>query len=108
MSGQRIELAGAISEPEGPGIAGHHADVGGTRWALVTYEPGTLREEYCTEPHSGFVVRGAIAYEFEGRDERLELGAGDGFTLSPTPHRGRAGDEGVTLFLIDAEVGHGG
>ena len=108
MSGRRIELASVPQEPEAPGIAGHHADVDGTRWALVTYEPRVLREEFCEEPHSGFVVRGSIAYEFEAGGERMELGAGDAFTLSSSPHRGRAGEEGVTLFLIDAEVGHGG
>jgi quercetin dioxygenase-like cupin family protein len=108
MSGRKVELASAPQEPEAPGIAGHHADVGGTRWALVTYEPGVLREEYCLEPHSGYVVRGSIAYEFEDGGERLALEAGDAFALAPDGgHRGRAGAEGVTLFLIDAEVGHG-
>jgi hypothetical protein len=108
VSGRKVELASVPHEPEAPGIAGHHADVCGTRWALVTYEPGVLREEYCLEPHSGYVVRGSIDYEFEDGGERLELAAGDAFALAPDGgHRGRAGAGGVTLFLIDAEVGHG-
>ena len=94
---------------EAPGIAGRHADVDGTRWAIVTYEPGTLREEFCDEPHSGYVIGGSITYEFEDGGEPLALGITDAFTLSPghPRHRGRAGEAGVTLFLIDAEVGHG-
>jgi hypothetical protein len=49
-----------------------------------------------------------VTYEFADGGERLHVREGEGFTLSAArEHRGQAGPEGVTLFLIDAEVGHG-
>ncbi len=106
---RRVDIAAAELAPEAPGIASRAVDVDGTRWALVSYQPGVLREEYCDEGHSGYVVAGEITYEFSGGGEPLALRAGDAFALpGAEAHRGRAGAEGATLFLIDAEVGHGG
>src|SRR5690348_9943022 len=105
----RVDLEGAPLEPEAPGIASRAVDVDGTRWARVEYEPGVLREEFCDVGHSGYVLRGEVTYEFADGGERLHVREGDAFTLSAArEHRGQAGPEGVTLFLIDAEVGHGG
>jgi hypothetical protein len=90
--------------PEAPGIASRAVEVGGTRWALVEYGPGVLREEWCAEGHSGYVLAGEVTYEFEGGDRGpLRATAGQGFTLPDegSRHRGRAGSDGARLFLID-------
>jgi hypothetical protein len=105
----RVDFSAGHLEQGTPGIREREVDVGGTRWALVTYGPGVLREEYCDVGHSGYVTGGDITYEFEDGGEPLELHTGDGFALpAARRHRGRAGADGATLFLIDAEVGHGG
>ncbi len=91
--------------PEAPGIASRAIAVNGVRWAVVEYGPGVLREEWCEEGHSGFVLAGEIEYEFQSPDHAaLALREGDGFTLAEgTGHRGRSGAHGVRLFLIDRE-----
>lgn len=100
-----VRFAEASLEPEAPGISSQAIDVEGVRWALVVYEPGVLREEWCTEGHSGYVVEGAVTYEFADGGAPLALTAGDGFTLPAGDggHRGRAGPDGARLFLIDRE-----
>jgi quercetin dioxygenase-like cupin family protein len=102
-SSRKVPFESAALEPEAPGIASRAIDVNGVRWALVEYEPGTLREEWCEEGHSGYVLAGTIEYEFrDGQRPALALEQGDGFTLADgSAHRGRAGDAGVRLFLID-------
>jgi mannose-6-phosphate isomerase-like protein (cupin superfamily) len=82
------------------------AEVGGTRWAHVVYDPGHGREEWCETPHSGVVLAGELTYSFEDGREPLVLGPGDGFVLPEAPrHRGRnEGSEPVRLFLVDALV----
>jgi quercetin dioxygenase-like cupin family protein len=98
----RVGLAAAPLEPEAPGIASRAIDVHGVRWALVEYEPGVLREEWCDAGHSGYVLDGEIAYERPDGGDPLRLRAGDGFTLADGDrHRGRAGADGARLFLID-------
>jgi hypothetical protein len=88
--------------PEAPGIASRAVVVGGVRWAVVQYEPGVLREEWCDEGHSGYVVDGDVAYEFRDGRPALEVRAGEGFKLAEgSGHRGRAGAGGACLFLID-------
>jgi quercetin dioxygenase-like cupin family protein len=103
MSESRIvPLAATSLEPEVPGIASRAVDVNGVRWALVEYEPGVLREEYCDEGHSGYVLEGDITYEFRDGAEPMPLTAGQAFTLADgSGHRGRAGASGVRMFLID-------
>ncbi|UGS35944.1 cupin domain-containing protein [Capillimicrobium parvum] len=100
-----VRFADAAREPEAPGISSHAIEVGGVRWAVVVYEPGVLREEWCTEGHSGYVLDGAVTYEFADGDPPLALAAGEGFTLPAGGggHRGRSGPAGVRLFLIDRE-----
>ena len=48
------------------------------RWAVVEYEPGVLREEWCLEGHSGYVLDGEVTYEFENGDEPRGLRRGRG------------------------------
>lgn len=98
-----IPLASTPLEAEAPGIASRAVDVGGVRWALVEYEPRILREEWCTEGHSGYLLEGDVTYEFADGQPKLQLRAGDAFTLprGGGGHRGRAGTNGVRLFLID-------
>ncbi len=51
------------------------------------------------------MLRGEVTYEFADGGEPLRVQAGDGLVLpGAREHRGRSGPEGVTLFLIDAEV----
>ena len=93
--------------PEAPGIASSAQDVEGVRWAVVDYDPGVLREEFCEEGHSGYVLAGEVTYEFEGSDDRLKVTAGQAFTLpsgTAGAHRGRSGADGARLFLIDREA----
>ena len=72
-----------------PGIASRAVDVDGVRWALVEYEPGVLREEFCDVGHSGYVLRGEVTYEFADGGEPLRVRAGDGLVLpGAREHRG--------------------
>lgn len=103
-----IALDTTPSRPEAPGIASCAQDVAGTRWAVVDYEPGVLREEFCDEGHSGYVLAGEVTYEFSGDHPPLRVASGQGFVLpagADGAHRGRAGTSGVRLFLIDKAIG---
>jgi hypothetical protein len=103
-----IPLDSTSSRPEAPGIASCSVDVAGTRWAVVDYEPGVLREEFCEEGHSGYVLAGEVTYEFSGHHAPLRVASGQGFVLpagTDGAHRGRAGVAGARLFLIDRAVG---
>ena len=73
-------------------------DVNGVRWAIVEYEPAVLREEWCEEGHSGYVLEGEIEYEFQRTElPALRVQAGVGFTLpAGSGHRGRAGETGAS------------
>jgi quercetin dioxygenase-like cupin family protein len=90
-------------DDEAPGIRSRSEGVQGSRWALVEYAPGARREEWCTEGHRGFVVDGAISYEFDDGHPRIEARAGQAFLLpGGQGHRGTNLAEGPTrLFLID-------
>src|SRR5439155_666307 len=50
----------------------------GQRWAIVEYEAGAAREEWCTDGHRGYVLRGESEYEFDdgAPTERMRLGTG--------------------------------
>lgn len=100
---QKISFPTTALQPEAPGIASRAVVVNGVRWAVVEYEPSVLREEWCENGHSGYVLEGEVEYEFEQGDRApLAARAGEGFTLPQgSGHRGRAGTEGARLFLID-------
>ena len=85
-------------------VSDQEVDVGGTRWALVTYAPGAGRADWCETPHSGYVLDGTLTYEFEDGRAPLPLTPGDAFALPAAPrHRGRnEGDDPARLFIIDA------
>jgi quercetin dioxygenase-like cupin family protein len=101
---RRIDFSHTEPVSHDEAVTDVEADVDGTRWALVEYEPGAGRAEWCDAPHTGFVRSGTLTYEFEDGREPLTLGAGDGFVLPPEPrHRGRNdGTEPVRLFIVDA------
>lgn len=92
---------------DAPGIRAREARVSGARWATVEYEEGVYREEWCEEGHRGFVLSGAIEYEFDDARPPLRAVEGEAFLLPPAPlgsgaHRGRNLAAGATrLFLID-------
>ncbi len=75
----------------------------GQRWAIVEYEAGAAREEWCTDGHRGYVLEGRVEYEFDDGSPRLEVSRGQGFFLSAgTGHRGHnPGATATRLFLID-------
>jgi quercetin dioxygenase-like cupin family protein len=100
----RIDLDAAAPVSHDPGVTDREADVGGTRWALVEYSPGSGRDGWCDTPHAGYVVSGTIEYAFEDGRASLVIGPGQGFALPPEPrHRGRNdGAEPARLFIIDA------
>ena len=100
--GDLVDLEARPLEPEAHGIASRAVDVDGVRWALVQYEPATLREEWCREGHSGYVVEGDITYEFDDGAPSVHAEAGQAFRLPEGQgHRGRSGAHGARLFLID-------
>jgi quercetin dioxygenase-like cupin family protein len=102
-----IDFSGADPVSHDPGVADREVEIDGTRWALVTYSPGSGREGWCDVPHSGYVVSGAITYDFEDDRETLVIGEAESFVLPPSPrHRGRnEGDEPARLFIIDSLPG---
>jgi quercetin dioxygenase-like cupin family protein len=102
-----IDLLGAAPVSHDPGVLDREADVAGTRWALVEYSPGAGRREWCDTPHSGYVISGAITYDFEDGLDPLVIGPGEAFALPAAPrHRGtNHGEEPARLFIIDALAG---
>lgn len=98
-----VALARAEWQPDVPGIRAREEVVDGRRWAVVAYEPGARREEFCVDGHWGYVIEGAIEYEFEDGGPPLKVEQGEAFALKTgRGHRGRNLAEGETrLFLID-------
>ena len=47
------------------GIRARESEVEGERWAIVEYAPKARREEWCLDGHAGFVLAGAVEYEFQ-------------------------------------------
>jgi quercetin dioxygenase-like cupin family protein len=100
---QSIALDGSPWEDEAPGIRSRSSNVEGARWAVVEYAPGARREEWCTEGHRGFVLAGAIRYDFDDGTDAIEAAEGQAFLLPDGQgHRGTNRADGATrLFLID-------
>lgn len=100
---RRVAFEALEWEDDGPGIRARASEVGGSRWAVVEYGPGAARDEWCTDGHRGYVIEGALEYEFDDGSEPLSLRAGDGFLLAAgTGHRGRnVADAPARIFLID-------
>ena len=105
-----VDFGALTPEDEAPGVSARVAEVEGARWALVEYAPGAARPEWCADGHRGYVVAGAVEYEFDDGREPLRVLAGQAFRLpgGPPEHRGRnAGAEPARLFLIDDPAGGG-
>lgn len=96
----------AWSEAEA-GVREREAEVEGARWAVVEYEAGAGRSEWCEEGHRGYVVSGRIEYEFDDGRQPLAASEGEAFrlpsaSLGEGAHRGRnPSSETTRLFLID-------
>jgi hypothetical protein len=99
-----VDLARQAPVSHDAGVEDRECIVDGVRWALVEYSPGHGRAAWCSTPHCGYVVSGAVRYEFEDDGEPLIIAAGNGFALPSAPaQRGRNdGSEPASLFLIDA------
>jgi Cupin domain len=91
--------------PDVPGIRARERWVQGRRWAVVEYARGARRHEWCLDGHVGYVLEGAIEYEFDDGGEVLIAAKDEGFCLSTgRAHRGRnLADGPARLFLIDDE-----
>lgn len=92
---------------DAPGIQAREADVESSRWAIVEYEEGASRDDWCEQGHRGYVIGGEIEYQFDDGSEPLRATEGEAFLLTPATlgdgaHRGRNLSSGPTrLFLID-------
>jgi hypothetical protein len=86
-----------------PGIRAREAEVEGQRWAIVEYALKARREEWCLDGHAGFVLAGAVEYEFRDGAHPLMAREGEAFRLATgRAHRGVNRAPGATrLFLID-------
>jgi len=86
-----------------PDIHSRAAQALGQRWAIVEYEAGAAREEWCADGHRGYVLAGEIEYEFDDGSPPLRVEQGEGFYLAAgTGHRGHnPGASSTQLFLID-------
>ena len=86
-----------------PDIHSRAAAALGQRWAIVEYEPGAAREEWCTDGHRGYVLAGQIPYEFDDGSASLAVTAGSGILPGGghRPPRAQPGCEATRLFLID-------
>ncbi len=89
-----------------PGIRAREAEVEGQRWAIVEYAPKARREDWCLDGHAGFVLAGAVEYEFQDGAQPLMAREGEAFRLATgRAHRGVNRAPGATrLFLIDDPV----
>lgn len=86
---------------EEPGVRVKAMTLGESRWAIVEYRPSAGRAEWCTEGHHGYVVEGAMHYEFDDGTPPLRATAGQGFVLpAGQGHRGFNHHPQVTRLLI--------
>jgi len=102
-AGDKVDFESLAWADDQPDIHSRAVTALGQRWAIVEYEPGAARAEWCTDGHRGYVLAGEIVYEFDDGSEPLSLRRGEGFYLAArTGHRGRNPSESPTrLFLID-------
>ncbi len=72
-------------------------------WEDEAPGPDVRREEWCTDGHRGWVITGAIEYEFDDGHAPLRAITGEAFRLpGGVGHRGRNLENAPTqLFLID-------
>jgi quercetin dioxygenase-like cupin family protein len=102
-AGGKLDFASIAWADDQPDIHSRAAVALGRRWAIVEYEAGAAREEWCTDGHRGFVLAGRIEYEFDDGSQPLDVEQGQAFFLAAgTGHRGRnPGGAATRLFLID-------
>ena len=102
-AGGRIDFGAIEWADDQPDIHSRAESALGQRWAIVEYETGAAREEWCADGHCGYVLAGQIEYEFDDGTPPLAVEQGQGFFLaSGTGHRGRnPGATATQLFLID-------
>jgi hypothetical protein len=92
---------------DAPGIRAREAELEDTCWAIVEYSQGASREDWCEDGHRGYVVAGAIEYEFDDGCAPLRASEGEAFllpraSLGAGAHRGRnVANEPTRIFLID-------
>jgi hypothetical protein len=102
-AGGKLDFDAIAWADDQPDIHSRAQQALGQRWAIVEYEAGAAREEWCTDGHRGYVLDGQIEYEFDDGSPQLEVSRGQGFFLSAgTGHRGHnPGATATRLFLID-------
>ena len=103
----RIAFDNAERREDGPGIYVQELEVEKERWAIVEYDEGAQRDDWCEEGHRGYVISGEITYDFDNGREPLRASAGQAFRLPPSSlnegaHRGsNLSPQPTQLFLID-------
>ena len=78
-AGGRIDFESIGWEDDQPDIHSRAENALGQRWAMVEYEAGAAREEWCTDGHRGYVLEGEIEYEFDDGTAPLRVARGQGF-----------------------------
>lgn len=68
-------------QDDGPGIRGQEVEIEGARWIVVEYGGGAHRDDWCDQGHRGYVISGAIQYEFDDGREPLHISKGQAFHL---------------------------
>jgi hypothetical protein len=82
MAEDRVVVFPPDWEDDVPGIRARETMVDARRWAIVAYDPGARREEWCRDGHWGLVLDGAVEYEFDDGGERLGASEGEAFFLT--------------------------
>jgi quercetin dioxygenase-like cupin family protein len=102
-AGGKLDFGSIDWADDQPDIRSRAENALGQRWAIVEYESGAAREEWCTDGHRGYVLAGRIEYEFDDGSPLLGVDEGEGFYLAAgIGHRGRnPGPSPTRLFLID-------
>jgi quercetin dioxygenase-like cupin family protein len=89
-------------ESPAPGVRCKKCQRNGRQLRLVEFTKEFVEADWCVKGHAGYVLDGAIAVDFHGKDRVFV--AGDGLLIPPGNehgHKARAITDSVTLVLVD-------
>ena len=78
VAGGKLDFDAIDWADDQPDIHSRAESALGQRWAIVEYEAGAAREEWCTDGHRGYVLAGQIEYEFDDGTAPLRDRTGPG------------------------------